>query len=225
MCRFCIPEWKEAIAVKKQTLSFKKGERIFVEGETVRGIYFLYEGFAKVHKRWIGQKDLIIRFCRSGDVLGHRGLGDDAIYPVSATAIEDVKACFISHDFLEASLKTNHGLTYTLMQFYARELQKAEQRLSNLAHMEVKGRIAEALLDIREFFGADQDNFISVIITRQDIASYAGTTYETVFKFFVELQQAGIISTTGKSIRVNKKDKLMQFVQVEANKGLPGTVH
>ena len=211
LCRFCIPEWKEAIAVKKTTLLVKKGKQLFREGEKVNGIFFIYSGSVKIHKQWMDGKELVLRFAKGGDIAGHRGLGGSDQYPVSATALEDTKVCFIASDFLDATLKTNHGLTYTLMQFYAAELQRAEQRMRDLAHMEVKGRIAGALLEIAGFFGLDKNKFIAVPITRQDIASYAGTTYETVFKFFTELVRAKIISTSGKSIRIHEPGQLKKY--------------
>lgn len=211
LCSFCIPAWKEAIALHKKTFQYKKGEEIFREGDPVKGIYFLYTGSVKVYKQWGDQKQLIIRFVKAGDILGHRGLGGIVNYPIGATALEDTKVCFITNDFLEATLKTNHELSYKLMHFYATELQKAEKRMRDLAHMEVKGRVAEALLELMNVFGADQEQQIAATITRQDIASYAGTTYETVFKFFNELAADNIISTNGKSIKINDRVKLQQF--------------
>lgn len=212
LCQFCIAEWKEAVAVKKTTLFIRKGKPVFGEGEKVKGIFFIYSGSLKIHKQWVDGKELVLRFAKKGDIAGHRGLGGGDSYPVSATALEDSKVCFIANDFLEATLKTNHALTYRLMQFYAAELQKAEQRMRDLAHMEVKGRIASALLEISGFFGLDKNKFIAIPITRQDIASYAGTTYETVFKFFTELVAAKIISTSGKSIRIHEPGQLKEYV-------------
>ena len=212
MCRHCMPEWKDLIAQKKQTIRFAKGQSIFTEGEKVKGIYFMYEGAAKVQKKWNDEKELILRFVKPGEILGHRGIGIQETYPVSATALLDSKACFISMDFLEASLKANPTFTYTLMQFYLTELQKAENRLKNLAHMDVKGRIADTLLELHEVFGESKDKFINLAITRQDISSYAGTTYETVFKFFTELVKKKIILTREKRIRVLKKDLLKKFI-------------
>ncbi len=80
------------------------------------------------------------------------------------------------------------------------------------AHMDVKGRIAGALLETAGFFGLDEQKFIAVAITRQDIASYSGTTYETVFKCFNELTQKKIISTSGKSIRIHQPALLKRFI-------------
>jgi CRP/FNR family transcriptional regulator len=212
LCKHCIPDWKEAIAIKKKTISFKKGSLIFKEGSPVEGIYFLTEGAVKVHKQWGEQKELIVRFAKAGDVLGHRGFGGDHLYPISATCLEDSKACYIPNSFLEATLQTNPAFTYRLLHLYASELQKAEKRMRDLALMEVKGRIALALLEIAELFGTDKENYNSIPVTRQDIASYAGTTYETVFKFFTELLAAKIVTATGKRIRIDQSASLQKFI-------------
>jgi len=212
LCTNCFPGWKELIALKKTTWLFKKGESIFNEQDKVQGIFFIYSGAVKVYKQWGEEKQLIIRFAKGGDILGHRGLGGNKTYPVSATALETTRACFITDEFLEATLQTNHFFIYRLMQFYMEEMQKAEARMRNLAHMEVKGRIAEALLDIQQTFGINEEGYIAVTIIRQDIASYAGTTYETVFKFFNELTEQKIIRTQGKDIKILNAKKLQGLI-------------
>ena len=213
LCRHCITEWKEVIAIKKTTLRFKKGEKLFAEGEKVKGIYLLYTGAVKVHKQWVEGKELIIRFTRPGDILGHRGWAAGDVYPVSATALEDSKACFVPNSFLESTLKADQAFTHTLMQFYAAELQKAELRMRNLALMEVKERVADALLELQGCYGTVKNKYIRVPVTRQDIAAYAGTTYETVFKFLKTLVHAKIIQVSGKSICINKPEKLQELVK------------
>src|SRR5882762_8727365 len=57
-----------------------------------------------------------------------------------------------------------------------RELQESERKMRNLAHMQVKGRIARALMELREKFGLTQEGFIDIALSRQDLASFAGTT-------------------------------------------------
>src|ERR1700722_6136693 len=109
LCQRCLPEWKPAILAHRKDLQFKKGEQIFKEGEPVMGIYFVTAGTVKVHKKWGTEKEIIIRFARKGDIFGHRGLGpsDPTVYPISATAIEPVTACFFDLAFFQASLKVN----------------------------------------------------------------------------------------------------------------------
>ena len=211
-CSTCIPEWRELAELKRKVMSFKKGERLFAAGDSVQGLFFTLSGAVKVHKQWGDQKELIIRFATGRDIIGFRGLGGRQVFPVTATAMELTTVCFIPNSFLEASLKANPALSYRLMQFYAAELQKAEQRMSDLVHMDVKGRIARAILDMEATFRNREDGFINITISRQDIASYAGTIYETVFKVFTEWIKAGLIITEGKHIKIMNRKKLSAFV-------------
>jgi CRP-like cAMP-binding protein len=215
LCQHCLIEWRPLIGINKETRVVKKGKPIFAEGDDVEGIYFVYTGWVKIHKKWTHPKELIIRFAGSGDIIGYRGLGDIKNYPVSATALEDTIVCFVTEEFLESCLKTNLGLTYRLMQLYVAELQKAERRMRDLALMEVKGRLASALLDMNSKFGTNRDGYISMAASRQDIASYAGTTYETLFKLFNELKQDKLISTSGKFIKIKNADKLHQLITMK----------
>jgi CRP/FNR family transcriptional regulator len=184
----------------------------------VEGIFFLYSGAVKIHAPWADGREMIFRFARGGEIAGHRGLwgmGPEGapLYPISATALEDTVACFVPNEFLESSLRANPSLSYTLMHFYAAELQKAEKRMRDLTHMEVKGRIANALLDIEDIFGRDAEGRIAMNLTRQDIAAYAGTTYETVFKLFNEWIAEGVIATAGKEIRLVQPEVLARWAR------------
>ena len=81
-CTSCMKEWLPAIDCNRQNFNFRKGETIFHEGDKVTGIYFVYEGKVKVHKKWGDDKELIVRFANQGAIVGHRGLGTDNTYPV-----------------------------------------------------------------------------------------------------------------------------------------------
>ena len=94
------------------------------------------------------------------------------------------------------------------MMFFAGELKESEKRMRNLAHMPVKGRIAQALLYMHAKFGITQDGFLNINLSRQDLASYTGTTYETVFRIMNEMVQEGSISLSGKNICVLDTSKL-----------------
>ncbi|MBS1523623.1 MAG: Crp/Fnr family transcriptional regulator [Bacteroidetes bacterium] len=211
MCRLCLRDWLPAIAAHKQNISVKKGHPIFQEGEPVKGIYFLYSGNVKVHKKWDNEKDLIIRFAKAGEILGHTGLGDDLNYLVSATALEPVVVCYIDMAFFESTLHVNNDLTYRLMRFMANELQESEKRVRNLVHMPVKGRIAQALINLKNQFGINSDGSIGIELTRQDLSSYAGASYETLFKVMNEFTDEKLVEATGKSIRIINEPQLKKL--------------
>lgn len=208
LCSGCLKEWHPAIASHKKTIHVKKGTVIFKEGDPVEGIFFLYTGKVKVHKKWGGGKELIVRIAGNGSIFGHRGLGKSNFYPISATALEPVTYCYIDLGFFMATLKTNHDFTLQLLMFYAEELQESERNMRNLAHMNVKGRLAQALLMLHEKFGANSAGNIDIALSRQDLASMAGTTYETVFRVLAEMTQEGILAVSNKDISILDKEKL-----------------
>jgi len=213
LCQRCLPEWIPAVGVHRKNLHFKKGHVIFEEGEDVRGIYFVFSGTVKVHKKWGSDKELIIRFAGPGSLFGHRGLGQDKHYPISATALEALEVCYLDLNFFQASLKVNQGLLIGLLQFFADELQASERKMRDLAHMQVKGRVAQALLQLQENFGQTAEGFIGLTLSRQDLASLVGATYETVFRFITELNQEGLIRLDGKQIAIANAAGLIAYTK------------
>lgn len=210
MCRNCLPEWRPAILANRRLQLYKKGETIFQEGEAVNGMFFVDKGIVKVHKQW-GDKELIVRIAKEGDIVGHRGLGADLVYPVSATALDAVTICYIDMAFFTASLKVNPGFLYELMLFFASELKESERRMRNLAHMPAKGRLAQAVIALKEKFGLNEEGHIGLSLSKQDLASYAGTTYETIFRMLQELTEEGLLKSEGKDITILEPERLKEL--------------
>lgn len=211
LCMHCLKDWIPVIDAQRKNYAVKKGEIIFKEGDPVTGIYFVYEGKIKVHKKWDAEKELILRFAQKGDIVGHLGLGDTGYYPVSATAIEAGVICYISMDFLESTLNINNNFVIKLMRFFANELQESEKRMRNLAHMPVKGRVAQALISLKNKFGINAGGFIDIDLSRQDLAAFTGAAYESLFRTINDLVEEKIIEIAGKSILIKAEDLLRKL--------------
>ena len=74
--------------------------------------------------------------------------------------------------------------------------------MRNLAHMNSKGRVCQTLLTLQDKFGTDSNGAIDIDISRQDLASYSGTTYETLFKMLNELSDENILRFDNKKITI-----------------------
>ena len=208
MCQLTLKEWHPAIESHKRNFIAKKGEVIIKEGDPVSGVYFVTSGNVKVHKQW-GDKELILRFANDGAIIGHRGISSSiSTYPISATALETTKLCFVDIDFFKTTIKVNQEFAYGLLMFYADELHASEKKMRNLALMSVKGRLAVAILGLRDQFGLDEEGFLNLALSRQDLAAFTGATYETVFRTMNELLTEKLIIVKGKQIGVLNEDGL-----------------
>jgi CRP-like cAMP-binding protein len=207
----CMKEWHPAILQNQKTIRVKKGEVIFKEGDEVKGVFFVNSGNVKVHIKWDAYKELIVRFAKTGSIVGHRGIGSNTGYHVSATALENSVICFVDIDFFEATLKVNTEFTYNLLHFFASELRESERKMRNLAHMSVKGRVAESLVLLQKQFGITDEGFINIDLSRQDLASFSGATYETVFRVINELVNEKLVALSGKSIAIIDQQGLLKL--------------
>ncbi|GAB3917384.1 Crp/Fnr family transcriptional regulator [Mucilaginibacter boryungensis] len=212
ICREASPGARLNIGRHRRNLQFKKGEVIFREGQPVSGIYFVYSGTAKVHKHWDAGKDLILRFASSGNIMGHRGLGSNLVYAVSATALEPLTVCFIDLDFFRQLLSSDSQLCYKLMVLFAEELDAAEQKMRDLAHMPVKGRVAQALLRLEQQFGTDQQGAINFRLAWTDLADFTAATYETVFRTIKLMVGEGLLRVSKKRISLLEPEMLRAIV-------------
>jgi len=210
----CSSKWQEFALYNKTTSTYKKGQNIIMQGGVVTGIYFVFSGKVKVTTSWISEKEQIIRFAKQGDVIGHRGFGSEKLkyYPISATAIEDTSVCFLEKEIIFILLKTNIKLTNKLMQFYAEELFKTEKRINIISQKPVRERVAIALIELMNTFGCENNgsSALDVILSRQDLANFVGTTKENISNFISEFKKDCYIKTEGKKIKILNLDGLQK---------------
>lgn len=208
--KYCSAEWKPLITFYKKPMEFAAGATIFSEGDPVQGIYQIYSGKIKVVTSINGESERIVRLAKAEQILGHRGLGGNMKYPVTAIALEDSQVTLIPIDIFYKAVKANPKLAFQMMLFYADELKASEKRMKMLASMPAKEKVAVSILTIVDAFGFDTKDTTLLDFTpsRKDIASIAGTTYETVIRVLGNLEKSKIITLEGKAIRVLDLDYL-----------------
>lgn len=192
---------------QKSSIRCKKNQHVFTEGADVSHIMFLYSGMVKVYKPGRQNKIQILRFSKSGDMLGHRGLNTPT-FPVSAVTIEDSVICRFPRDYFFQLIQNNNELAVKVMLLFADELTRSETRERNLAHLNVRGKVADALIYLKQTFGTDEQNLLHVSLSRQDIAEYAGTTKEQVSKVLSDLDHEKVLNVNSKRIQILDELKL-----------------
>ena len=202
--KYCSNEWKPLITYYKTSTDYPAGVTIFSEGDQVEGIYQIYSGKIKVVTSINGEKERIVRLATAEQILGHRGLGGKMIYPVTAITLEPSQVTFIPIDIFYSTLKANAELAFQMMMFFADEFKATEKRMKMMASLSAKEKVAVSIMTVINAFGfkANDPTLLDFTPTRKDIASIAGTTYETVIRVLSNLEKSNIIVQEGKAIRV-----------------------
>jgi CRP-like cAMP-binding protein len=213
LCKIILPEWLSILQQNAKSFSIKKGGIILKQGDKVDGIYFISEGYCKVHKKW-GDKELIVRFAKNGNIIGHRGLGKIKNFPISATALTNMQVCFIPLQIFKLTLQTNTQYLLAFSEFLISELQNTETHFQHLMNFNAKEKIAYSLCFLFYNFGEPLTNTINFPITKQDISAYIGIAYETAFKEISLLLEEGIITYENKYFKILKIEYLENIVQL-----------
>jgi CRP/FNR family transcriptional regulator len=215
--KYCSAEWKPLITFYKTSTDYPAGATIFSEGEIVKGIYQIYSGKIKVVTSFNGDKERIVRLATTEQILGHRGLGGNMIYPVSAITLEESQVTFIPIDIFYKAVKANSELAFRMMMFFADEFKSTEKRMKMMASMTAKEKVAVSITTVVNTFGFDANDpsLLDFTPTRKDIAGIAGTTYETVIRVLSDLEKSNIIVQEGKAIRVLDLDYLQSLCKMD----------
>ena len=192
---------------KKNSFLCKKSHQFIIEGAPMQGLYFIKKGKVKTIKTGINGRQQIVRFTKDGDTLGVRGFGTSKRYLIGAYALEDTVLCNFSNEVMLEILHTVPEFTYDLMLFYAEELNKSENNIRKIAHMNVRERVIDSLLYIHRKFG-QTDGTIDIALSRKEIADFAGTTEEQVTRMISSLKKEQLIAATGKRIGLLNITKL-----------------
>lgn len=201
-------EYLEEISSSINIIACKKGQQFIMEGAPVNGLFFICKGKAKVLKTGIYGKEQILRIIGEGEVVGHRGFGTRKKYGITALAIEDCILCNFSNELMDQMLKEIPKLTYGLMLFYAEELNKSESKVKALAQMTVREKVIDSLLYIFRKFGTNHKGYLNLLLSRKEIADFAGTTDEQVIRTLSALKKEGFLNVVGKRIEIVNVEKL-----------------
>ena len=223
-CENCIVRELNALkALKKGELKqisdskiskiIKKGDTIFNEGEKLNGVFCVRSGASKLSKMSDNGKDQIVKISTKGEVLGQRSVITDEITNLSAVALNDMEVCYIPKQHIQDSLNKNVEFTKDILLHMANDLKFADDVIVNMAQKNVKQRVAETLKYLEDNIGIDNDGFITITLTREDIANVVGTAKEACIRTLSSFKKKNIISTDGKRIKIEDKKALYRLIE------------
>lgn len=204
------------VSSHKVVNTYKKGQTLFVQGNPPFGMYCISKGNIKVSQIDEDGKESIVRITSPGDVLGHRSIFTDQYYNATATAVDECSVCFLDKKYILKLVKEQPSVACNLIAKLGRDLGAAEKRISSFYQKNVRERLAEFLLLLKESHGVKEgDKFkLDIKLTREEMASIIGTASETLIRFMSELKQEGMIDQQGKYIYILNEEALLDYANI-----------
>ena len=200
--RFLTRDEIERLNYEKDFRMYKRGDILYNEGNRISGFYCIHSGIIKVFKTGIDGKEQIIRFARKGEIIAYRSVLSNEPACTSAKVIEDCHVCFIPSELLIQFVKTNPAFSFEIVKLTCHELAEANSYITDIAQKTVRERLAEVLLQLVNDFGIDDQKYLRISLTREELANIVGTATESVIRLLSEFKTDKIIELNGRRIKV-----------------------
>lgn len=206
----CSADWLNLLSEIKHTSYYQPGQNIVYENNPVMGLYFIYDGIAKIFSTGINHKTQVVRLTKTGGIIGHRGLGGEK-YPIGATALTDCIICFIDNKVIYDAFMHNPKLTFDLMMYYSKELRNSENKIKNLAQMNVREKVADGLIYVNKVFNKNTST-TSFSISRKDLADLIGINTQQLSRTLSDFKKEGLIAANQYQIELLNIEALSDFL-------------
>ncbi len=190
--------------------NYHDGTTIFFQGDKGEGVYFLQVGKIKAIKSSLEGNEQILEILQPGDIFGEVVLFGITEYPATTIAIGEVKVNFLSRERFKKYFNENPQIGWGMLKVMALKLKRAQHKIKNLGLRDTKGRVATLLIDLLFEFGDSQEK-IKLDINRQEMASFIGTSRETVSRTLSEFKSEGIIDIDGNKIFIRDLQGLKEW--------------
>ena len=197
----------------KDSVTVKKGEVIFNEGDVMNGVYCIKEGTCKLVKMNSNGKDTIIKLITKGELLGQTSILTEEKSKLSAVAVDDMRVCFIPKSEILGFIDDNKSFSFEVTKNVCQNLNDATNFAVNHTHKTVKERLAISLLEILNSAGTDNEGYLNLQLTREEIASMVGTATESCIRLLAELKKENLIDLKGKKIKILKLNELRNLAE------------
>lgn len=194
---------------------YKKNETIYCEGETPTHMLCLLSGKVKIYKEGVGGRSQIIRVIKPVEYFAYRAYFSGGNYVTAAAAFEPSLICHIPMDIINRMVMENHKLSMFFIQQLATDLGIADERTVNLTQKHIRGRLAEALLFLKDCYGIEEDGYtLSIYLSREDLANLSNMTTSNAIRTLSNFSNEKLIAIDGRKIKIINEEKLRKISKI-----------
>jgi CRP/FNR family transcriptional regulator len=189
-------------------VEFRKHEKICRQGDTVTHAIYLVEGTAKLYIEGINRHNIILYLMKPPAYIGLLSFFESIRYTYSVTPLEESKVCMVDLDYLKTLYLENHEVLLKLNKAFGKSVALIMNKIICLNQKNTRGRIAESLLDLSEFYG---DTRFNLPVTRRELGEMSAISEENTVRLLTEMRKEGIITLEGREVSINDKSLLRKI--------------
>ncbi|MBP7477525.1 MAG: response regulator [Chitinophagales bacterium] len=191
---------------------FKKKEVIYREGNKAKSLYFIQKGKVKTFKTNEEGKELVMDILGEGDYFGYLSILGESIYTETAESMEDAEISEIPLIEFNRILQSDNQLLEKFIRILSKNVIEKENHLLSIAYNSLRKKVAEALLICSEKFNPHATPSFSLNVSRENLASIAGTATESTIRTLSDFKEEKLIEIKEGKIIIQDEKRLRRLV-------------
>ncbi len=198
----------------KHSSVFPPGAILFVEGQSLRGVYIVCSGRIKLTTTSRDGKTLILRIAQAGEVLGLHGTVSGKPYELTAETLQPCQLDFVKGDDFLKFLQSHADACLHAAQHLSENCQSAYEMIRSLGlSHSVSEKLARLLLEWASDGEETKEGIrIKVALTHEEIAQLIGTSRETVTRVLGEFREKRFAQLRGSTLLIRNKAALEELI-------------
>ncbi|MDX2245406.1 MAG: Crp/Fnr family transcriptional regulator [Bacteroidia bacterium] len=212
---FCPINGAEERYDKQPKRQYKKGEFIYFSDDNSDKVFFIHKGAVKIAGYTEDGNEMIRAILHPGEIFGEMAVYGENKRNDYATAIEATEVCILNRADVVGLMRDVSGFQEFLNKLMGQRVIYSQKRLESLLFKDAKTRIAEYVLEQARKSGrnvADGSIVVRNYLTHQEIASFTGTSRQTVTTILNQFRDENLLDFDRKRIRIKNLQRLKSEV-------------
>lgn len=193
-----------------RVVNYRKHENIYECGSSPEHLLCVLDGKIKIYCNGVGGKSQIMRVLAPGELFGYRALLAQEPYVTAAAAFEASRIAMVPMSVITSLMEENIALSNFFVRLLATDLGISDQRTVSLTQKHMRGRMAEAILYLRDRFGYDEEDgkTLAIQLTREELSELSNMTTANAIRSLSMFTDEGLIQVRGRRITIENAEML-----------------
>lgn len=196
---------------------WKKQSHVFLQGDPLENVYFIYDGKIKIYKSDINGKEQIVAIAKKGEMFPHVGFFRKGDYPAYAEVLEPSTLIAIPISKFETVLIENPELCIKVFKVLGEKIVDLQNRLEEQILNNTYEQIIKLLIRLAQKHGKEQEDGTILLkseFTNKDLANMIGTTRETISRTLTKMKKDELIEVDDEGNMIVDVEILMEEINL-----------
>lgn len=208
---------REALQRRARTTRFSTGERLLQQGDAGDKVVVILRGRGKVSYVTREGRELVLRICGPGELVGELSVIDGRPRLSSVVALEPLEALVLAASEFRSLIEAEPTVAWKLLGMLSRRFRDADLKRLEFGASDTVGRVAARIVELADRYGEpDGDGIrITLPLSQDELGAWTGSSRAGVAAALRTLRELGWIETERRRITVRDRDALAARASVQ----------